>query len=335
MGTSSKTVSFRHVVLVCLLAMLMVLATAWSASAQSELPPGGTFWDDDGNVHEGMIEAIVAEGITQGCTQDGRNYCPAASVTRGQMATFLTRALDLPPADRDYFPDDDGSVHEDSINRVAAAQIASGRPDGTFGPDAPVTRGQMATFLAIALDLPAGSDSRFDDVSGIHESNVNRVAQAEITVGCNSEGTLFCPRDHVTRGQMATFLGRALNLTATVPPPRPEPETISECLEPKTSAENVARCFGAAVAADDYDTAADVASANVIAHLQDLLQYGSGSLEFGSFDGCGEPLLGYPSAGLSCFFFDPLGSEIHGVTTELVMGQQDGQYFVEDIEFIG
>ena len=50
----------------------------------------------------------------------------------------------------------------------------------------------------------------FDDVSGAHEPNINAIADAGITLGCNSEGTLFCPDDPVTRGQMAAFLHRAL-----------------------------------------------------------------------------------------------------------------------------
>jgi hypothetical protein len=334
---TNRTAARRSIVLSALLSTLVVVVSAVTASAQtSDLPPGGTFSDDDGSVHEGMIEAIVAAGITQGCTEDGGSYCPATPVTRGQMATFLTRALDLPPADGDYFPDDDGSAHEDSINRIAAAAITSGRPDGTFGADDLVTREQMATFLATALDLPPAPDDRFTDVSGVHEDNVARVAAAEVTVGCDPDGTLFCPSDHVTRAQMATFLGRALDLTETIPPPRPEPETtIAECLEPRTSAENVARCFGAAVAAGDDDAVADVADARVIERLQEI-QHGDVPIDFGSFHICGAPLLGDPSTGVSCQFYDePVGTELHGVTTELLMGQRDGQYFVEGIEFIG
>ncbi len=53
----------------------------------------GTFIDDDGNAHEPFIEAIVAEGITGGCSPAGDRYCPDESVTRGQMATFLARGL--------------------------------------------------------------------------------------------------------------------------------------------------------------------------------------------------------------------------------------------------
>ena len=53
-----------------------------------ELPPGGTFLDDDGSTHEGNIEAIYAAGITLGCTEDGQYFCPEDPVLRKYMAAF-------------------------------------------------------------------------------------------------------------------------------------------------------------------------------------------------------------------------------------------------------
>ena len=214
---------------------LLLAASVPASVAAAELPRGGTFWDDDGNTHEGMIEAIVAEGITAGCSSDGRYYCPSAPVTRGQMASFLSRALDLPPADRDYFTDDLGATHADNINRIAAAGIAEGRADGTFGADAHVTRAQMATFLSRGLELEAAPDHGFDDVSGVHADSVNRVAQAGITLGCDASGTRFCPSEVVDRAQMASFIGRGLGLEANVPPPRPDVPRLTGLVEPATS----------------------------------------------------------------------------------------------------
>src|SRR5690606_13537852 len=77
---------------------------AWLVAgiAAAELPPGGTYWDDDGNVHEGAIEAIAAAGITRGCGESDM-YCPDRVVTRGQMAAFLVRALGIPRSDRNHF----------------------------------------------------------------------------------------------------------------------------------------------------------------------------------------------------------------------------------------
>ncbi len=52
------------------------------------------------------------------------------------------------------------------------------------------------------------------------QADIDKLATAGVTLGCNPpDNTLFCPDENVTRAQMATFLGRALNLTPDVPPP--------------------------------------------------------------------------------------------------------------------
>jgi len=202
------------------------------AVASNDLPPGGTYVDDDGSVHEGSIEAIAAEGITSGCGT--LTFCPNAAVTRGEMAAFLSRGLDLPSSvGGDRFMDDDSSIFEGSIESIAEAGITIGcnPPANTrFCPGNPVTRGQMAAFLDRALDLaPAsGSDPFVDDNFSGFEESIRRLAEAGITAGCNPpDNDRFCPEAPVTRGQMATFLTRALGLIPNTPPPRP-PGTLGE-----------------------------------------------------------------------------------------------------------
>jgi len=177
----------------------------------------GTFSDDDGSVHEGMIEAIYAAGITVGCSSvDPTLFCPGGGVTRGQMASFLARALDLQPAGTDYFTDDNGNTHEDNINRVAEAGIAFGIGGGLYDPEALVSRAQMASFLARAYDLAATATDYFTDDNGdTHEDNINRVAEAGITLGVG--GGLYNPAGPVARAQMASFIGRAEGLTELTP----------------------------------------------------------------------------------------------------------------------
>jgi hypothetical protein len=194
--------------------VLSILLVGLTTVSLAQLPPGGTFTDDNGNTHEGYIEAIAAAGITSGC--DTSLYCPAADVTRGQMASFLARALDLPPAARDWFPDDAGLVHEDNINRIADAGVTTGFSDGTYRPAEPVRRDQMASFLARALELPVALQDYFSDDTGlVHEDNINRIAAAGVTQGCDDG--VYCPSENVRRDQMASFLGRALDLDPIVP----------------------------------------------------------------------------------------------------------------------
>ncbi len=176
-------------------------------------PIGGGDWeprnftDVAASIFRDDIAWAFANGITDGCAP--QRFCPEASVTRGQMASFLARALEMPPATTDFFGDDAESIHHGDINRVAAAGITAGCGPNRFCPDAVVNREQMASFLARAFDLPATTSDAFtDDETSIHEADINRVAAAGITMGCAPDR--FCPRDAVTRGQMAAFLHRSM-----------------------------------------------------------------------------------------------------------------------------
>ncbi len=208
-----------------LIATLVLLATGPAMAAESELPPGGSFVDDDGLSEEGWIEAIYAVNVTHGCSTTHARFCPDDPVTRQEMASFLTRALDLPPTNVDYFTDDDTSIHEDPINRLAASGITLGCDPPTnqrFCPERTVSRGEIASFLARGLGLGAVGDDFFsDDETSVHQDNINRLAAAGITSGCRADA--YCPRERVLRRHMAVFLGRALELTPDFPPERPPP----------------------------------------------------------------------------------------------------------------
>ena len=121
------------------------------------LPPGGSFRDDDGSVHEPDIEAVAAEGITRGCNPPaGDRFCPDRPVTRGQMAAFLVRALGyVDDGGGGLFVDTVGSIFEADIDKLAVAGVTKGGDpplNSMFCPNASVTRGQMAAFLHRALD---------------------------------------------------------------------------------------------------------------------------------------------------------------------------------------
>ena len=126
-----------------------------------ELPASATdhFTDDDGSTHESSINAVADAEITLGV--GGGRYDPSANVTRAQMAAFLARALDLPASVTDHFTDDDGTLHEPSINAVADEGITLGCGGSDYCPALTVRRDQMATFIGRALELeeievPAG-----------------------------------------------------------------------------------------------------------------------------------------------------------------------------------
>ena len=197
------------------LLLTLLLGTLFTASlgGTTGIPAAAatTFTDIDGNVHAEMIEEIAALGLTNGCNEDGTLYCPAQHVTRGQMASFLARALDLPPALADHFDDDEGNIHEAPINQLYEAGVTLGFTDGTFRPSLIVSRAQMASLVARGFGeylIPAMSDWFTDDQGNIHEDNINALAANAITYGCLPTESAFCPDQPIRRDQMASFLGR-------------------------------------------------------------------------------------------------------------------------------
>jgi hypothetical protein len=176
----------------------------------------GTFADvPSSHVFADDIDWLADSGITLGCNPpDNTLFCPGDSVTRGQMAAFLHRALEtrLVPDGPVEFIDDDSSVFEADIEWLASTGVTRGCDVDRFCPDQPVTRGQMAAFLTRALELPPGPADRFDDDDASEfEPEIEALAAAGVTLGCNPPAnSSFCPNDAVTRAQMAAFLRRAL-----------------------------------------------------------------------------------------------------------------------------
>lgn len=126
-------------------------------SSTAGLPTGTTRRFPDvpvGARHQDAIAALATAGIVSGLP-DG-TFEPDGLVSRAQMATFLVRAYERASGQpltstRSWFTDAAGSIHQPAIDRATTAGLAGGRIDGTFGPSLPVSRDQMASFLARTL----------------------------------------------------------------------------------------------------------------------------------------------------------------------------------------
>jgi hypothetical protein len=101
------------------------------------------------------VKRLAALGITNGC--GAMVFCPAAEVTREQMAAFLIRALEGEP-DSQTCSAGSGFVDVDAqspsckyIKRLALRGVTLGCAAGHFCPSRPVLRDQMAVFLARAF----------------------------------------------------------------------------------------------------------------------------------------------------------------------------------------
>ncbi len=116
-----------------------------------ELPDTSTdfFSDDDGSPFESAINAVAAAGITNGCGPG--LFCPDRVASRAELAAFVSRALDLPDTEADYFEDDNSSPFQEAVNSMAAAGLTYGCGEERFCPDSEVSREQAASFVVRAM----------------------------------------------------------------------------------------------------------------------------------------------------------------------------------------
>ncbi len=174
------------------------------------------FTDIGQTIHTEAIRELHALGYLYGC--DYRKACPTRLLIRGEAAALISRILNLPPASKDYFGDDQGNTFEGVINRLAEAGIANGcnPPANTlFCPDRVMTRAEFASILTRGLRLPGPAPDAFSDDDGHWaEEVINRFAQAGITKGCG--GDRFCPDQEIPRAEAAAFFVRSLDLLEPV-----------------------------------------------------------------------------------------------------------------------
>ncbi|MFX4261660.1 S-layer homology domain-containing protein [Pelotomaculum propionicicum] len=172
--------------------------------------PAPVFKDTVGHWANPSIVRLAASGVLGGFP-DG-TFAPERPVTRAQFAYALATALKWPAPEsrvsfKDYVPDWARGAVEKAVSRG----VITGYPDGTFMPDAGITRSEMAVMIDRALRLDK-SDSTLNckDLSKIPDyalGSVNRVTAAGILQ--TSEG-YFNPLKGVSRAEMAAALARVL-----------------------------------------------------------------------------------------------------------------------------
>ena len=175
-------------------------------------PQTGVFVDvAEGSYYEEAIDWAVEKGITNGVSSN--MFAPNDPCTRAQIVTFLWRAAGSPaPKSMSSFTD----VPADAFYAKAVAwavenSITSGTGESKFSPNSTCTRAQAVTFLYRASGSPAVSGSaEFSDVAtnAYYADAVAWAAKKGITTGIG--GGLFGSDNDCTRGQIVTFLWRAM-----------------------------------------------------------------------------------------------------------------------------
>ena len=221
-------------------AMVLALMPAGIAAAQTvstddveacEGSEGLVSFNDNLGFFESEIECMAAFGITVGDAEG--NYNSTGTVTRQQMALFIARlASQALNGDIDSIPDFEDDAFDDiadinppeardAINWLADLEITVGTEGGnSYDPSGPVTRQQMASFIAraheaLGVDFSgvAVDDERFDDVDAgnVHFDSINLLAAAGVVEG-TGDGSSYSPTTLVTRGQMSAFIVRSIGV---------------------------------------------------------------------------------------------------------------------------
>ena len=175
-------------------------------------PATGVFVDvAEGSYYEESIDWAVEKGITNGVSSN--MFAPNDPCTRAQIVTFLWRAAGSPaPKSMSSFTDvPAGAFYAKAVAWAVENGITSGTGESKFSPNSTCTRAQAVTFLYRASGSPAVSGkAEFSDVSStaFYADAVAWAAKKVITTGIG--GGLFGSDNDCTRGQIVTFLWRAM-----------------------------------------------------------------------------------------------------------------------------
>lgn len=113
------------------------------------------FTDDNTDYFQAVINNLAAKAIVDGSSG---HFAPGSNVLRGVMAKWIALAYDYVSGTRltspnNYFKDDDTSAYEPYINALAQQGIVAGYSDGTYRPNNPVQRDEMASYIMRTVDL--------------------------------------------------------------------------------------------------------------------------------------------------------------------------------------
>ncbi|MBT9817116.1 hypothetical protein GPK77_05160 [Butyricicoccus faecihominis] len=111
----------------------------------------------NGQWHNKAISTMAKLGIVKGRRAD--SFDPDASITRAEFAAICARFNTKPVENNGSFSDISGHWAENEIERAAAFGWISGYPDGTFHPDARITRAEAMTMINRVLCRMPQSES--------------------------------------------------------------------------------------------------------------------------------------------------------------------------------
>jgi len=142
---------------------------------------------------------------------------PGAEITRAAVATILYRLSGSPqvPSTGGFSDVQPGQWHYTAIRYLSSTGVVAGFPDGTFRPDAPILRSEMALILAryAELDITTPGRATFPDVpAGRWYFNAVTTLADEGWITGMPNGN-FAPANRITRAEAVTMINRMLGRT--------------------------------------------------------------------------------------------------------------------------
>ena len=141
---------------------------------------------------------------------------PNGSISRAEVATVLFRLLkdDVRmqnlTKDNAYSDVSDTAWYAAAVSTLSKMGVISGYPDGTFRPNAPITRAEFAAMIARFDETAKSADTPFTDISSHWAENAIGKAYGNGWIKGSSK-TVFCPESNLTRAETATLLNRVLH----------------------------------------------------------------------------------------------------------------------------
>ncbi len=170
------------------------------------------------------IQRIAREGITSGCLQSPKKYCPDNPVTRAEAAVLMLRGKNgssyAPPSSPEGpFFTDVPATHPfyGYVQQLYRDRITSGCSQNPlkFCPDQPMTRGEAAVMMlriqnGSSFQPPAATGGVFADVKNntTFAGWIEEFYRSGMTVGCSATPLMYCPTANATRAEFAVFLDR-------------------------------------------------------------------------------------------------------------------------------
>lgn len=136
------------------------------------------------------------------------NFKPHGNITRGEAATMFARLLNnsdnFGTTKTTKFTDANNQWYSEAINYVVNKGLISGYPDGTFKPNANITRAEFAQMISGYVTV-GGNATNFKDVNDHWAKEAIEKLYGNKSVTGYPDGT-FKPNDEITRAEAVTIL---------------------------------------------------------------------------------------------------------------------------------